>query len=248
MTIRALTSRAHPGLVVFAGERCAHRFARHVHDGAYSVGFVRAGRSAFQNGAGRYGLGPGQLCAFAPGTPHDGGPDGAEPWDFVTIHVPLSLAGVMPHASTLADDGAPREDAGAVRLARALETAIGDHDAGAERDLGRALIRRLYPDAAPVAPIEREPEAGTGDDTVGALAMRAGVHRCTFSRRFRAERGIDARRYLLARRIERAASLILAGTRLADAAAAAGFADQSHMTRAMRAILGVAPGALGRRR
>jgi AraC-like DNA-binding protein len=37
--------------------------------------------------------------------------------------------------------------------------------------------------------------------------------------------------------------MIQAGAELADAAAGAGFADQAHMTRQFRQILGVTPGA-----
>jgi AraC-like DNA-binding protein len=44
------------------------------------------------------------------------------------------------------------------------------------------------------------------------------------------------------RRLERARQLIAAGGPLADAAAASGFADQSHLTRQFKQAYGVAPG------
>jgi AraC-like DNA-binding protein len=45
-------------------------------------------------------------------------------------------------------------------------------------------------------------------------------------------------------RLARARALILAGTPLAEVAAATGFADQPHLTRLFRRTYGVTPGAL----
>jgi AraC-like DNA-binding protein len=44
------------------------------------------------------------------------------------------------------------------------------------------------------------------------------------------------------RQLDRARELIAAGVRLADAAAATGFSDQSHMTRRFKQAYGLAPG------
>jgi AraC-like DNA-binding protein len=56
----------------------------------------------------------------------------------------------------------------------------------------------------------------------------------------------DAHAYLIQRRIDLVRSLIAQGHSLAAAAAAAGFADQSHMTRAFRIKYGLTPGAYAR--
>jgi AraC-like DNA-binding protein len=45
-------------------------------------------------------------------------------------------------------------------------------------------------------------------------------------------------------RVHRARDLILRGVALAETAAAVGFADQAHMSRAFRRTLGYTPGAL----
>jgi transcriptional regulator GlxA family with amidase domain len=52
--------------------------------------------------------------------------------------------------------------------------------------------------------------------------------------------------YVRAHRVFRAVELIAGGSALADVAAAAGFADQSHMTRAIRDARAASPGALRR--
>ena len=61
-------------------------------------------------------------------------------------------------------------------------------------------------------------------------------------RTFRREFGLPPHAYLVARRVDRARRLLLAGTRPAEAAALAGFHDQAHLTRHFRRVLGTTPG------
>src|SRR4029077_9093395 len=58
-----------------------------------------------------------------------------------------------------------------------------------------------------------------------------GLSRFELARQFRKCLGTSPHRYATMRRLERAKRLVAAGAALADAAAASGFADQSHMTR-----------------
>lgn len=73
------------------------------------------------------------------------------------------------------------------------------------------------------------------------LAGRTGKSRYAVYRQVRSKAGIGPARYLRFLRVAEAKRLILSGVRLADAAAACGFADQSHFTRAFREAYGVAP-------
>jgi AraC-like DNA-binding protein len=70
----------------------------------------------------------------------------------------------------------------------------------------------------------------------------AGLSRYALARHFRACLGTSPYRYLVMRRLVRARSLIRCGTTLVDAAAACGFADQSHMTRHFKKAYGMSPG------
>jgi AraC-like DNA-binding protein len=79
--------------------------------------------------------------------------------------------------------------------------------------------------------------------TLANLAAEAGLGRLQFLRAFSRATGLPPHAYLVQRRIQRARQLIRRGVTLADAAAASGFADQSHMTRCFTRSLGLTPGA-----
>ena len=88
------------------------------------------------------------------------------------------------------------------------------------------------------------------NDTAGAasvesLAREAGVHRVHLARTFRDHYGVAVTRYARSVRVQSALSL-LASSRipLSRLAAESGYADQSHLTREIRAVTGTTPGAL----
>ncbi|HKX07502.1 MAG TPA: AraC family transcriptional regulator [Stellaceae bacterium] len=75
------------------------------------------------------------------------------------------------------------------------------------------------------------------------LEAVTGLDRFALAREFRAVLGTSPHRYLVGRRLDLARALIISGTGLAEAAAAAaGFVDQSHLTRHFKARHGVTPG------
>jgi len=78
------------------------------------------------------------------------------------------------------------------------------------------------------------------------LAQAAGISRFHLVRAFGRATGLTPHAYLVQRRIAMARVLIARGTPLAEAAAASGFADQSHMTRIFVRKYGIAPAAYAR--
>ena len=74
------------------------------------------------------------------------------------------------------------------------------------------------------------------------LEAVTGLARYALARHFRACLGTSPYRYLVMRRLDRARALIASGSPLCDAALAAGFADQSHLTRHFKRAYGLAPG------
>jgi len=79
--------------------------------------------------------------------------------------------------------------------------------------------------------------------TLDELAAMTGLGKYQVLRRFEKAYGVPPHAWLLLQRAERARGLIRRGTGLADAAAASGFADQSHMTRIFARQFGFTPGA-----
>jgi len=79
--------------------------------------------------------------------------------------------------------------------------------------------------------------------TLAQMAAFAGLSRYQLLRRFAGTYGLPPHAWLLQQRAERSRHLIRRGASLADAAAASGFADQSHMTRIFARQFGFTPGA-----
>jgi AraC-like DNA-binding protein len=93
----------------------------------------------------------------------------------------------------------------------------------------RKAIQRI--DAAPELPT-----------TLAELAALSGVSRFQLLRGFAHEVGTTPHAYLVQRRVRLARQLLAAGRSPATAAMLAGFADQSHMTRAFVRHVGITPG------
>lgn len=149
-------------------------------------------------------------------------------------------------------------------IAYALQAALeeGGADPAYVQGLGVALAARLIKAHAVVrhARVQRalsRKQAALVCDHIDAnlssrlsladLAGLVGVSTSHFKTLFKAAIGVPAHRYVMRRRIARAVELIQAGERrLSDVAAATGFAHQSHLARAMRAVTGQTPGDLQR--
>jgi len=122
----------------------------------------------------------------------------------------------------------------------------------AERDLEEAtlLAREQWVRAGAVAPADDLPDQLAAALVAGAVpslarwAAERGVARETVARAFTRAYGVSARRFRLELKT-RDACLQLAHSRLdlAAIAAAAGFADQAHMTRSVVRLTGVSPRA-----
>ncbi|BCH26917.1 hypothetical protein MesoLjLb_67020 [Mesorhizobium sp. L-8-3] len=76
---------------------------------------------------------------------------------------------------------------------------------------------------------------------LAALAALAGCSKATLIEGFKAHFGLPPTRYLIQVRIDEARRLLRRGQQVAEVAVAVGFADQSHLTRHFKAVLGVTP-------
>jgi AraC-like DNA-binding protein len=240
----------------------ARAFPRHTHD-QYGIGVIDAGGHASWSGRGEVEAGPGQFICVNPGEVHDGRAIGDRPraWRILYFE-PAALADMRADiledaqgsftfaAPVFADCSLHRTFAAAFRHARpraepdtkmACETAILRLVAR----LGAHSTSRPSADYEPTACIRRARQRIDADPaaplTLIELAREAGLSRYQLIRAFARELGLTPHAYILQRRIALAQRLIRAGRDLAEVATAAGFCDQSHLTRRFVRQFGVTP-------
>ncbi len=122
------------------------------------------------------------------------------------------------------------------RLRSCLADLVARHaGSGREARLVRVAPRQL-------GPVRDLLESCPERVTLRELAERASLSRYQLIRAFRDVYGLPPHAYLVQVRIRRASAALRAGSSIADAALAAGFADQSHLTRCFKRATGVTPG------
>ena len=84
--------------------------------------------------------------------------------------------------------------------------------------------------------------------SIEAFSARVHLSASRFAHLFKKVVGVPVRRYVLWLKMRRALDLAIAGDSLTTAALAAGFADSAHLSRSVRAMMGIAPEFLFRQR
>ena len=198
---------------------------RHIHDEAYAAivldgGYEEAGER------GRWRVRAGDVLLHGRFSGHWN----HRPGKALVLNLPLAAAPDLPAMARTADPDL---------LARL-----------AERDpaeAASALLETLRPGQAGLADApDQLAQALSGDDApaVEAWARDQGVARETAFRWFRDAYGVGPARFRVEARARRAWRSIVEGdTALVDIAAEAGFADQAHMSRDVKALTGRSPGA-----
>jgi len=134
----------------------------------------------------------------------------------------------------------------AYRMARASVLEIDETSDEFLAQVQRRLDGRVAPPPPWLRQLRERIDDGDGT-TVGNLAAEFGVHRVHLARAFRDHYGTSLSRHLQRARVQRARRLLASSDLpLAEVAASAGFADQSHLTRSLRSALGTTPAALRR--
>ena len=148
------------------------------------------------------------------------------------------------------------DDAETVMRLQAAHRALDHRSLEGEEKVCVALQRLVRRNATPTGPARRITGADARVATVrqilddrtaenvglDELAAAAGVSRFHLIRVFHRRYGLTPFAYQRNRRIEKARAVLRTGKSIADAAAAAGFADQSHLGRSFRAVMGSTPG------
>jgi AraC family transcriptional regulator len=134
-------------------------------------------------------------------------------------------------------------DRSRLALSRAVALVAGASPAGETISQGGLTLWQARKISALV---EAKLEGGV---RITELAATARLSKSHFSRAFKAHFGRSPQQYVLDRRIARAQRLMLASNcRLCDVAQACGFADQAHLSRVFRRLVGAAPNTWRRAR
>jgi AraC-like DNA-binding protein len=234
-----------------------HHFPRHSHE-QFSIGVIAFGAQRSWSGVGSVSAVAGDVIMANPGEIHDGAPlDGrARGWRMIYLdpaivarEVREDLRGPVEVVRPVARDLLlARQFA---KLFTCLTSAQPDSLEG-EENLLRSLmyVLRRHGKARPATngrspcvakAIQRLDSAPESRTTLAELAALSGVSRFQLLRGFARQVGITPHAYLVQRRVCLARRLLADGQEPAQAAILAGFADQSHMTRAFVRQLGVTP-------
>jgi AraC-like DNA-binding protein len=242
--------------------RSTRSFPRHTHE-QFGIGVILHGAQKSASGRGPVEAGPGDIITVNPGEIHDGEPIGdqgrwwrmlyfdpvlvAEAWSDVTegrlrqfefAHPVLPNARAAPKLARLFDSVTAQAVDAKLRTEELLLSLLADmadlhRDDGAVHAVASATsMAKAMIDDAPAS-----------DLMLADLAMACRLSRFQLLRGFVAATGFTPHAYLLQKRLDLARRLIARRMSLAQAAAEAGFADQSHMTRVFASRYGFTPGA-----
>jgi len=230
-------------------------FAPHRHD-TYAIGVTLSGVQTFRyRGVQRYCL-PRQCHILHPDELHDGASAteagfsyrilyvdpsvvqhalGGKLLPFVAdpvVELPARRVRLLARAWDVSDDLEDVDHAEIVaEIADTLQTLSSNRPEGTRR-LPLKALQRVH-DQIAADPVHRH--------ALESLEGIAGLDRWTLARDFRAAYGTSPRTFRTMRQLDRARRLITQGNSLADAAAEAGFSDQSHMTRMFKRAYGLTP-------
>ncbi|WPZ32290.1 AraC family transcriptional regulator [Thalassobaculum sp. OXR-137] len=234
-------------------------FPKHCHD-QFGVGVILDGAQISASGRGQVEAEAGDVITVNPGEVHDGAPvGGGRRWSMLYVD-PRRMAalaeGLDDGAGTVCEFTAPvvtdpRVAARVKAMIAALHRAAfrGETLESEERSLLvlapllGVRVREPAPDGGLRRVLELMDDDPAAPLCLGDLAAVAGLSRFQIVRGVARATGLTPHAYLLRRRIELARRHIRDGLPLAEAAAASGFADQSHMTRLFTRSFGYPPGA-----
>ena len=246
--------------VLAVSAHSAKAFARHTHD-QFGIGVIDHGAQTSHSGRGAVSVQAGDIITVNPAEVHDGLPvdDTGRSWRMLYFD-PTFVARYSQRPGsefcwpTLRD---PRLTATFQSLFAAMTSSTPEPyalsaeaslltllAALSDRPIARHVARHVAANiTAAKQRLQDEPAAPV---SLADLARISGIDRFHFLRSFTHATGLTPHAFQIQCRLHLARRLITQKTPLAETAAAAGFADQSHMTRLFRRSFGLTPGSYAR--
>lgn len=244
----------------------ARHYGRHWHS-TYGLGLLEQGAQRSASGRGKVDAYAGDLIATNPGEVHDGQPLGGPSRRWRMVYFDADVMAAALHGDAGTDVALTRPVIQDARLGDTLRRLFARLDdwrtaspdarrielLACEESLAEVcgLLRDSHSTAAPsreAAADVKQVRDRLADEllappTLAELAAMTGLSTYQVLRRFQQTYGVPPHAWLVLQRSERARHLIRHGADLAEAAAASGFSDQSHMTRIFTRQFGFTPGA-----
>jgi AraC-like DNA-binding protein len=228
-----------------------HAYPSHVHDD-WTVLLVDEGAVVYDLDRATHHAVPGSVTVLPPGVPHDGrtATDGRGYHKKVLY---LDGSWLPPNALAATADRPTFSAPATVALVQSIHAALEHPGDALAAEHGMVVLREqvLAQLGAPSRARADVPLAralrGLLDDrliesfTLAQAAGMLGAHPSHLVRSFSRAYGIAPHQYVLGRRIDLARRLLLDGRTASEAAVAAGFYDQAHLTRHFKRVLGVTP-------
>jgi AraC-like DNA-binding protein len=242
-------------------------FDAHMHE-TFTIGVVLAGSERFHCDGSAYLAPTGSIAVLNPGAIHKGGAGPEGWWSYRMIYPSQGVMDEIARELWGEAAGSPwfpdvlLSDEPLLALLAGLEEALEEADGALERQsllfcaLSGLLVRHARRTALPAAGgPERNSVLRTKrylaehlhtTVTLQDLSAVARLSPFYLLRVFHRTVGMPPHAYLRQLRVDRAKELLASGLGAAEVAAATGFADQSHLTRQFKRIVGITPGAYGR--
>lgn len=258
-----------PGVDLLRARYVTHRYGRHSHE-TYTFGLIEAGIEEFDYGGSLLRAGAGAVALLNPEVVHTGQAGAPGGWTYRVLYPEIDVV-----ADVAAELGWPRAtpafpetvvyDARSAGLLRAAHIAAEHGDSLASSSLLHAALAGLLAAHARPAGGRRRPPSSRAPlavrqarelltdcladpPSLNELALATGLSPFALLRAFRSETGLPPHAYLNQQRVRLARSLLDSGVAPAEVAVHAGFADQAHLTRHFKRVVGVPPGAYQRER
>jgi AraC-like DNA-binding protein len=241
-----------------------HSFPRHTHD-TFAIGVIESGvQATYYNGSTHIATSR-DICLINPGEVHTGFSPHPSGWTYRVFYPePSLLQGVasemlaggcgLPHFSSPVIKDRPLST-GILSLLKALD--LSDVTIERETFLYSVIAQMIsrHADRKGVFPPPKRTEKRvvrvlldyldhhfTENISLRILSDVADLSAFHLLRVFRAAVGLPPHAYVIQKRVDHARRLLLKGLPIADVSLEAGFADQSHFTRAFKRIVGITPG------